>query len=372
MSSTLPLPPSGPSLAGVDVWICSLVSTATAQEAVDIAAAIEEQGITNPTELAGLLCEDGLYNEIKELTKHKLTLRHRSILNQMVKSCREAEAEEEHQKKLRRSEDSSADKAKKEEPQLTASDIKKIFEDSGTAPPCLDLLAGPELFRKLTRDNARTEAAFPGRKPFTLVDLFKDAKPLEERDLTRPMLPKDGDLWEAIQSIFELKEDDKGKEARKRSIMSIVEWNRYWFTYAYAAIACGQLTKEIATSHCNNVCTLGMVHSTFLALRYDQMVRARLSQLVANGTHTAEKLSETDAPLVGELLNEQMSNFNRKKQASNAQDGARDGSRKKQKTDWVPNNKGNNKNANKNPDAAKGKGKGKGKGKKSEAPSSPQ
>ena len=164
------------------------------------------------------------------------------------------------------------------------------------------------------------------------MDLFKDAKPLSERDLARTPLLKDGDFWDTIQSIFELKEDEKERAPRKRHFSGVVEWTRYWFTYAYAAVACGQLTMETATAHCNNVCQLAILHTSTIALRYDQLVRARLAQLVENGSHTSDKLSEVDTPSVSELLNEQLANYNRKQLGSESSDSMT-GS-KKRRRDW--------------------------------------
>ena len=341
------LPVSGIPL-DVSTWITQLVTTTSATEAVEIADAIKTHGFQTPKEVAGLLCDAALYTEIVDLTRKDLNLRHRSILSLLAKACKEVEA----------APSSSDKKSSPAEPQLSASDIKKIFEDSGTTPPCLDLLAGPELFRKLTRDNTRTEATFPGRKPLTQVDLFKEAKPLSERDLARSTLNKEGDFWDTIQSILELKEDEKSAP-KKRQFGGVVEWARYWFTYAYAALACGQLTMETATAHCNNVCTLATLHNAQLALRYDQLVRFRISQLVANGSHKSDKLADQDAAVVSELLNEQLAHFSRKQLGS---DSSNDGT-KRRKKDWHA--KGKSDNAN----PSKGKGKGNGKKKKDSAPS---
>ena len=244
--------PVHPDPLTVEEWIIHICSTASGSEAVEIASAIKKEVFEDPQEIAGLLCDDNLTKEIIDNTRNVLNLRHRSILSALARACKEEEADKEHQRRTERagSTSSSGKNAKKDpaEPQLSASDIKKIFEESNTAPPCVDLLASPELFRKLTKDNERTQAAFPGRTPFTMVDLYKEAKPLGERDLARPANPKGEDFWETIQSIFELKEDEK-REPRKRVLTRIVMWNRYWFTYAYAAIACKQITMKVATAH---------------------------------------------------------------------------------------------------------------------------
>ena len=103
-------------------------------------------------------------------------------------------------------------------------------------------------------------------------------------------------------------------------------------------------------------------HTSTIALRYDQLMRARLAQQVANGTHTSDKLSVVDAALVGELLNEQLSNFNRKQLGSGSSSSdALPGSKKRQR-EWYGAMK---------PDLRKSKGKGKGKGKKCGASSPP-
>ena len=143
--STQPALPESEKPLDVGTWITQVVTTASGSEAIEIAEAIAKNGFQTPSEVAGLLCDKSLYDEIVDLTRTQLNLRHRSILSSLAKACKEVEAEAEHQKRASRSGDASLEKSKNTpaEPQLSASDIKKIFEESGTTPPCLDLLAGP-------------------------------------------------------------------------------------------------------------------------------------------------------------------------------------------------------------------------------------
>ena len=86
------------------------------------------------------------------------------------------------------------------------------------------------------------------------------------------------------------------------------------FCYSYAETACQQLSLTTAVGHCNNVCFLANKHSSYLALKYDTLLRARLSQEVARGECTSEKLGERDQQLVTELLNESLARLATKTQ----------------------------------------------------------
>ena len=122
------LPVSGTPL-DVQTWITQQVTVAPGTEAIEISDAMSKNGFGTPTEVAGLLCDEAPYKEIVELTRSGLNLRHRSILPALSKACKEVEAEDEHQKRVTREGDTSADKGKSTpaEPQLSASDIKKTF-----------------------------------------------------------------------------------------------------------------------------------------------------------------------------------------------------------------------------------------------------